>query len=258
MRALLFVTALVLSLLAMATRAGAQTTQYDEEIATLRKLIEDFESGRSMIVSSHPPSVYGWFFSVEREQFDDIAGWMVFSGQLDPDSVQSWTRQMRSLSQGAVAIMKKQLVELEERRVAPPPPPPPPANAALPPGAAYWPTPMDWREVRGTVRGTYSIPCSYDRASLKPVRGTFSLELRGQGIALGSFTDTDDRTVQEMNGTITDSGLAHGDARSINAITAWSARFVRVGNDLKLENPQLTMVPFADGARCDPGVIQQQ
>lgn len=256
-RRILAQAALVAATLFVTARGSAQpTSAYDEEIATIRGLIEEFESGRTMIVASNPPSGYGWFLVVPRERAGDIGGWMVISGQLHPDSVASWTRQQLALSRGAVEVMKQQIVQLESRRIAPPPPPA--GNAAQPAGVASFPVPMDWREVRGFVRGTYSIQCYHLNSTLPPIRGTFYLELRGRGIVAGSFTDTDERTMQEMNGEISDSGLANGGARSTNATTGWSARFVRAGNALKVENPQFSMVPFGDGARCDPGVIQPQ
>jgi hypothetical protein len=108
------------------------------------------------------------------------------------------------------------------------------------------------------VRGTFSIRC-YDGDGILPaIRGTWTLELRGRGIVYGSFTDTGDGVMEEINGEISDSGLANGSTRSTLSTTAWSTKFVRAGNALKIENPHLAMAPFAEGVRCDPGVIQQQ
>lgn len=44
-----------------------------------------------------------------------IGGWMVASGQLDPDSIKSWTRNQIELSRGALVVMKRQLAEYEAR-----------------------------------------------------------------------------------------------------------------------------------------------
>lgn len=71
-------------------------------------------------------------------------------------------------------------------------------TAGIDPNAAYWPTPMTWGEVRGQVRGNYRIQCYYKDDRLPEIVGRFTLELRGGGVVLGSYTD--DRYTREANG----------------------------------------------------------
>jgi hypothetical protein len=121
----------------------------------------------------------------------------------------------------------------------------------------YWPTPMDWREVGGIVRGTYRIQCySGDDRSPYQVHGTFALELRGKGVIWGTFTDAEDGVSEEINGTISEVGIGGGTAISTIAVTSWSAEFVRDGDRIRIVDPQMTMDAGRD-TPCDPGVVEQ-
>jgi hypothetical protein len=197
-----------------------------------------------------------------------IGGWMVASGQLDPDSIESWTRNQIELSRGALVVMKRQLAEYEARRDGRPLPDDPSAPGPVDPtgavgmAGAYWPTPMDWRDVGGIVRGTYTVQCySTDENGrprrLYPTRGTFMLELRGKGVVLGSFTDTDDGISEEINGTVSEVGVAGGSVVNEWARTTWTVEFERSGNDIRITNPELIMAPDVKDMRCDPGVVVQ-
>jgi hypothetical protein len=197
-----------------------------------------------------------------------IGGWMVASGQLDPDSIESWTRNQIELSRGVLVVMKRQLGEYEARRDGRPLPGDPSVPGPVDPtstvgmAGAYWPTPMDWREVGGIVRGTYTVQCySTDENGrprhLSPTRGTFKLELRGKGVVLGSFTDTDDEISEVINGTVSEVGVAGGSVVNEWARTTWSVEFERSGNDIRITNPELSMAPDVKDMRCDPGVVVQ-
>jgi hypothetical protein len=238
----------------------------DESIATLREMIADVESGRTMVLAPQGANPYGSMFAVEKERVGDIAGWMVTTGMLHPDSVPSWTRLQIELSRGALVIMKRELAEYEARRDGRPlPGEPPSAPPSAPPVdrtsagvlPVYWPTPMDWREVGGIVRGTYRIRCySGEDRSPYQVHGTFALELRGKGVIWGTFTDAEDGVAEEINGTISEVGIAGGTAISTMAVTSWSAEFTRVGNSIRIVDPRMTM----DAGRetpCDPGIVEQ-
>ena len=253
---------LILSLLAVSVRAGAQTSQFDEEIAKLSGLIDDFEKGRTMIITSHPPSKDGWMVVFERERVGDIAGWMVLSGQLHPDSAQSWAREQNALSQGALAVMKKQLVELEAKRLAPPAPATP-ATAAPPPGAINWPTPMEWTKTRGTISGTFLAECSGLRKE-----GLFVLRLVGDGTVRGDFeTAYPDFTRYRVEGTILPDGTASGKSFGVvrdpgDSNFYWTARFSRSGNQLLMSSNTLDLLAAERGPNailfdCKPGYMRQ-
>ena len=241
----------------------------EESIATLREMIAEVESGSTMIVAPYGESMYGGgMFTVEKERVGMIGGWMVASGQLDPDSIESWTRKQIELSRGALVVMKRQLAEYEARRDGRPLPDDPSVPGPVDPtgtvgmAGAYWPTPMDWREVGGIVRGTYTVQCySTDengrQRRLSPTRGTFKLELRGKGVVLGSFTDTDDGISEVINGTVSEVGVAGGSVVNDWARTTWTVEFERSGNDIRITNPELIMAPDVKDMRCDPGVVVQ-
>ena len=206
--------------------------------------------------------------TVEKERVGMIGGWMVASGQLDPDSIESWIRNQIELSRGALVVMKRQLAEYEARRDGRPLPDDPSVPGPVDPtgtvgmAGAYWPTPMDWREVGGIVRGTYTVQCySTDengrQRRLSPTRGTFKLELRGKGVVLGSFTDTDDGISEVINGTVSEVGVAGGSVVNDWARTTWSVEFERSGNDIRITNPEMIMAPDVKDMRCDPGVVVQ-
>ena len=239
----------------------------EESIATLRELIAGVESGRTMVLAPQGANPYGPMFTVEKNRVGDIAGWMVTTGQLDPDSVESWTRKQIELSRGALVVMNRELAEYEARRDGRPlpedPARPPPEPPRVDPGSVgmlpvYWPTPMDWREVGGIVRGTYRIQCysGDDRHRLPIFHGTFKLELRGKGVILGAFTDAEDGVAEEINGTISEVGVAGGTAISTYAVTSWSAEFLRDGDRIRIVDPQMTM-DAGRGTPCDPGVVEQ-
>ena len=238
----------------------------DESIATLRELIAGVETGRTMVLAPQGANPYGSMFTVEKERVGDIAGWMVTTGRLDPDSIESWTRKQIELSRGALVVMKRELAEYEARRDGRPLPEEPGATPSDPgyvgPSSVgmkpvYWPTPMDWREVGGIVRGTYRIQCySGDDRSPYSVHGTFALELRGKGVIWGTFTDAEDGVKEEINGTISEVGVAGGTAISTLAVTSWSAEFVRDGDRIRIVDPRITMDAGKD-TPCDPGVVEQ-
>jgi len=245
---------LILSLLAVAVRAGAQTSQFDEEIAKLSGLIDDFEKGRTMIITSHPPSKDGWMVVFERERVGDVAGWMVLSGKLHPDSAQSWTREQLALSQGALAVWKKQLAELEAKRVAPPTTATP-TTAAPPPEAMFWPTPMEWTKTRGTVRGTFLAECRGLRKE-----GLFGLVLVGDGTVRGSFAPG-----YRVEGTILPDGTASGKSLLVVPDPGepgffWAVRFSRSGNQLLMSSNKLDLLAGQGGilTGCKPGYLRQE
>jgi hypothetical protein len=238
----------------------------DESIATLKELIAGVESGSQMVIAPLGANPYaGGMFTVEKDRVGTIGGWLVSTGQLDPDSVESWTRKQIELSRGALVVMKRELAAYEARRDGRPLPEDPSETPG--PGhvdqssvgmqGVFWPTPMDWREVGGIVRGTYRIQCySGEERSPFTVRGTFLLELRGKGIILGSFTDAEDGVVEQINGTISEVGIAGGTAISTLAVTTWSAEFTREGNSIRIVDPEMKMDAGGD-TRCDPGVVEQ-
>jgi hypothetical protein len=234
----------------------------EESIATLREMIAGVENGSTMVIAPLGANSYDGMFTVEKERVGMIGGWMVASGQLDPDSVESWTRKQIELSRGALVVMKRQLADYEAGRDGPTIEPEPPVVGSVGLQPVYWPSPMDWREVGGIVRGTYTIQCySTDENGrprrLSPTRGTFKLELRGKGVVLGSFTDTDDAISEEINGTVSEVGVAGGSVVNEWARTTWSVEFERSGNDIRITNPELIMAPDVKDMRCDPGVVVQ-
>jgi hypothetical protein len=239
----------------------SQMPQRAQEIALLKQLIADVETQKRIALTPLGTGSYGQIMIVDRDQVGGMATWYAQNGMIAPDSIQSWVGKQLATSRQILGVMKEQLARLEAGQGwTPPPPSPGPTTVDVPTaqvGSVYWPTPMDWLEVGGRVRGTYSIQCYSDDDRLPLLRGTFVLELRGKGIAFGSFTDTGDGVTEEMNGTISDTGLAFGSAQSTLAMTGWSARFVRAGNDLRVQDPKLAMAPKATGTRCDPGVVEQ-
>jgi hypothetical protein len=246
---------------------GTPIVTIDEQIAALRELIAGVESGNAMIIAPLGANPYGGMVAVEKERVGMIGGWLVSTGVLDPDSVESWTWKQIELSRGALVVMKRELVEYEARRDGRPLPeepraPPPSEPARAQPSSVgmkpvYWPTPMDWREVGGIVRGTYRIQCySGEDRSPYSVHGTFALELRGKGVVWGTFTDAEDGVSEEINGTISEVGVAGGTAISTLAVTSWSAEFVREGDRIKIVDPRMIMDAGTD-TPCDPGVVEQ-
>jgi hypothetical protein len=82
------------------TQAPALVVTLDESISALRELIAGVESGATMVLAPQGANPYGSMFTVEKERVGDIAGWMVTTGMLDPDSVETWTRVQIELSRG--------------------------------------------------------------------------------------------------------------------------------------------------------------
>jgi hypothetical protein len=253
-RLLSLAAALVAPLLAAAT-----ATAQSNEAAELRELIAEIEFERKMVFSPTGVSSYSTLFVLDRDHVSAIAGYKTFTGQLHPDSVESWTRQQIAFSRAAVRVMKEQLGRLErgEGWTSPPPTPGPTTrdvpNAQVNSGATYWPTPMDWREVRGQVRGEYRVQCYYRDSRLPELRGRFLLDLRGGSVVLGSYTD--DRTTREANGQISSDAAAGGNGRANDSTLTWTAKFGRSGDALVIENSRLILVPSEPNGRCDSGVI---
>jgi hypothetical protein len=166
------------------------------------------------------------------------------------------------LSQGALAVWKKQLAELEAKRIAPPTTATP-TTAAPPPEAMAWPTPMEWTKTRGPIGGTFLAECSGLRKE-----GLFVLRLVGDGTVRGEFeTAFPDFTRYRVEGTILPDGTASG--KSFRAVPDpgdsnffWTVRFSRSGNHLLMSSNTLDLLAAERGPNailfdCKPGYMRQ-
>jgi hypothetical protein len=122
-----------------------------------------------------------------------------------------------------------------------------------------WPVPMDWMFVRGTIQGTYHIPCSFEGKPLPPLQGPFRLNLTGDGGVAAWFTNDFGETSAE--GTISADGGARGSGMAGGGVAArysWSVRFVRSGDTLMMSSHTLQLEPEDAAARCEPGYLRPE
>jgi hypothetical protein len=266
---------LVIGLIALAIQArpasaqgGAgdlsQLPERAREIAILKQLVSEVEAQKRVALTPMGTSSYGLIMIVDRNQVGGMATWLAQSGQISPDSIQSWVGKQLATSRQILGVMKEQLARLEAGEEWSPPPTEAGPNRRTPPGAGSvpgdvsWPTNMNWGEVTGTVRGSYRIQCYYDERRVPEIQGTFTLTLRGRnsGVVLGSYTDGN--RVREANGIIHNDGQAGGNGRASDASIVWSVKFARDGNKLVIQSPSLIMAPNEAKARCDRGVMEQE
>lgn len=251
--------AVVLAATVAASLAAPAPGSAQGEAAVLRQLISEIETERKIVFSPFGNVSLSSLYVLDRDQVGAIAGYQVASGQLNPDSLESWTRKQIAFSRAAIQVMKEQLKRLEEGGGwSEPPAPAGPTSRNVPtaqvdPNAIYWPTPMAWTEVRGQIRGDYHVQCYYRDNRLPEIRGRFLLDFRGGGVVLGSYTD--DRYTREANGLVQTDGQASGNGRTNESTIMWSARLTRSGNALVIEQSSLLLTPFESRGRCDPGVM---
>lgn len=136
------------------------------------------------------------------------------------------------------------------RRSAPPPAVP------MVGSTAYWPIPMDWTKVRGRIRGTYVVECSYKGDPLPPLKGPFELDFRGDGSILGTYES--DRVQWPVNGKIDSRGEATGGGAGEAAHYSWVASFDRSGDNIVMTKHTLRVVPDDSDTSCKPGYMRQQ
>lgn len=210
----------------------------------LKQLIADVESGREMVLAPYASvgqalNSGGWatLAMVPRDRVGELAGWLVLTGRLHPDSVASWTREQMNLSQGALRVMKDQLKALEAGGV----------------DQGNWgPTWIitDLNTFRGGLRGSWEITCYRGERGLEFKNwGTWYLDFKGDGTVVGWFEDYQGTRRPTNNGTVKDTGEAAGEAGTI----LWSGTFQRDGNSLAFAGGKGSL-RYADVVMAEPNL----
>ena len=211
MKRIVWIGCFALALLAVVPPPAARA-QRAVDISVLRDLISEVESGRRMVLAPlGRNNTWGALVMVERERAGSIAGWLVTTGWLHPDSVPSWTREQLAISRAALDLMKQELRELEAQQPAAGTPtaaapgatpgapgatPTTPGATPVAPGTPTLP-PTDWRLVKENLRGTYNIPCpaywpgggrlAPGDDGMRPLVGNFTMTLVGDGTVRVTF-----------------------------------------------------------------------
>ena len=229
----------------------------------LKELIANVESGREMVLAPYASvqsavNSQGWttLAMVPRERVGEIAGWLVLTGKLHPDSLESWTREQMNVSRGALRVMQNQLAELERETGGGTPAPAPPSEPA-----GWGPTWVitDLNTFRGGLRGSWEITCYRGERGLEFKNwGTWYLDFKGDGTVVGWFEDYQGTRRPTNNGAIRVTGEASGEAGTI----LWSGTFQRDGNSLAFTGGKgslrYTDVVMAEpNLTCSPGSWQK-
>jgi hypothetical protein len=259
-------TTLVMPVLGFAQDDAAMLRQNDA--AMLRQIISEIESERKIVFSPFGASSWSSLYVLDRDQVGAIAGHQVMTGMLHPDSIVSWTRQQIAFSRVAIQVMKEQLKELEKG--GPPAPgsiPPSVPMGPVDPNAIYWPAPMNWLAVRGTVRGSFVAECAGWASTGHPAvsrTGSYKLEFRGDGSIGGAFEEGS--RLHHVTGKILADGTASGTAQSgatDQPSFNWTASFRRSGDALQMSSHTLDIIAASRGTyailvECKPGYMRQE
>lgn len=237
------------------------------DAAELRQLISEIESERKIVFSPLGASSWSSLYVLDRDQVGSIAAYRVLTGMLQPDSIVSWTRQQIAFSRVAIQVMKDELKRLEEGG-APPATGSTPQNVPTAPvdlNAIYWPAPMNWIAVRGTVRGSFVAECEgrRDYPAVKRA-GSYKLEFRGDGSMGGAFEEGS--RLHHVSGTIKADGTAGGVAQSgapDQPSLNWTATFRRSGDALQMSSHTVDLMAAPRGeysilVDCKPGYMRQE
>lgn len=235
---------LLLALLAAPGRAAAQyvVVTPEDQMASLREVIAEVESGRQMIIAPFG-ALGGWgaMAMIPRDRVGAMAGYLVFSGQLHPDSLASWTREQIRISAGALQAMKGQLAELEARSREPS------APAALPPPAVVPPVQAtgSWQ-----VAGTWGVNCKWNDPDIKGSSdgGGFSLTVAPSGDVTGNYQSSG--SSYPVGGRVSPDGRAGGQGAGAGWSIGWSGSIIRAasGSGTGSGVVEVTITDFGGGA----------
>ena len=247
---------------------SADSVRLKQELADLREELRELEDTKSkiendghvLVVGETGPIAGTLGVLVERERVESLFVLGLLDGTLtDADVVQQASRMgqmtriyVREILEPDLAALRRKVdvfeTELTNRRMG---------VRASGGSTTNWPIPMDWKAVRGTVRGSYRVQCSYEGDPLPPAQGRFELEFTGTGTVRGTYED--EGTQWPVNGSIDASGQAAGGGIGpSSARYSWTARFQRWANDLVMSSHSLVVVPEHDDTTCNPGYMRQE
>lgn len=211
---------LLFTLAAPLQQAAAQpapVVTVEEQIASLHEVIREVESGRQMVLAPEG-ALQGWgaMVIVPRERVGNIAGWLVVTGRLHPDSAAGWAREQRRISAGALTAMKRMLEDLEARRDGPTPPPnAPAADPPTPPPAAV------------SANGTWSVSCAWKDPDFAPSRdgGRFTITIAADGAVAGTYESSS--SAYPVGGRVEADGQARGEGTGAGWSIGWTGSIQR-------------------------------
>jgi hypothetical protein len=230
-------------------REPIQEGERRQRVEELRGFLAETDANRLVILTTGDQRSM-----VPLDRLPKIASWMVANGKATPAEAAGWIEDQKARSRLAAEALRELLQALQgaEGVILP-----------TPAGSDYFPSPMDWLEVRGLVRGTYRIRCYLENNKQLPdYRGTFTIELVGDGTVRGTYED--EGLQYQTGGNVSYMG---GDYASLSgrgpgllgSTFRWDARVYREGNKIMMmANANLFLDPDPDtNSRCDPGYVEQ-
>jgi hypothetical protein len=219
-----------------------------KRVEDLRALLAGLDESRQVIVTLREEPMI-----VPVDRIPKMTAWLVANGKATPAEAAAWVEEQRTRSRRFIEGMRKELQALQGVGQA----------LASPPGEDFFPTPMDWLEVRGVVRGNYRVRCYYEGKILPDLQGPFTIELVGDGTVRGTFED--DRYQYQANGNVSYSGgdyaVLRGNGQGgLGSTVRWDVRAYREDNRIVLgASGNLFMTPNLESgaAKCDPGYLEQ-
>jgi hypothetical protein len=219
-----------------------------KRVEDLRALLAGLDESRQVIVTLREEPMI-----VPVDRIPKMTAWLVANGKATPAEAAAWVEEQRTRSRRFIEGMRKELQALQGVGQA----------LASPPGEDFFPTPMDWLEVRGSVRGRYRVRCYYEGKILPDLQGPFTIELVGDGTVRGTFED--DQYQYQANGEVSSTSreqasLSGSGQGGLGSTVRWDARVQREGNKIMLlANGHVFMTPNLEsgGAKCDPGYLEQ-
>jgi hypothetical protein len=228
-------------------REPIQEGERRQRVEELRGLVAETDANRLVIVTTGDQRSM-----VPPDRLPKIAEWMVASGKATPAEAAGWIEDQKARSRLAAEGLRELLEALQgaEGVILP-----------TPPGSDYFPSPMDWLAVRGEVRGTYRIRCYSGNDPIPDYRGTFTIELVGDGTVRG--THEDEGRQYQSSGRVSYMGgdyasLSGRGSETLESTFRWDARVYREGNKIMMmANAHLFLKPDVENATCDPGSLEQ-
>jgi hypothetical protein len=228
-------------------REPIQDGERRQRVEELRGLVAETDANRLVIVTAGDQRSI-----VRHDRLPKIAAWMVANGKATPAEAAEWIEDQKARSRLAAEGLRELLEALQgaEGVILP-----------TPAGSDYFPIPMDWLAVRGEVRGTYRIGCYSGNDPIPDYRGTFTIELVGDGTVRGTYEDEGQQyqssgLVSYMGGDYA-SLSGHG-AQTLESTFRWEARVYREGNKIMMmARARVFLKPDVESSRCDPGWLEQ-
>lgn len=231
-------------------RTAILESERRKRVDDLRGLLADLDESRQVIVTFREEPMI-----VPVDRIPKMTAWLIANGKATPAEAAVWVEEQRTRTRSLLEGMRKELAALQNVGQA----------LTTPAGDDFFPSPMDWLQVRGTVRGNYRVRCTYDDKPLPDLTGPFTIELVGDGNVRGTFED--DRNQYQANGNVSYTGgdvasLSGSGAGGMGSTVRWSARASREGNRIVIGagtgNVFMTPPNLESGAaKCDPGYLEQ-